>query len=148
MLAQVVNPEMVGLAERQVATTLLLKGNKMGLRDEALKKGLDEYRERLESGGQTKVESEDVGRFDQDKRVNDKLTAQKRKLKSLEWNRRRMRQLYNQAKLDLGVAHGRRRRAERERSQLLEDIDAEKQLNAKLGGDVKELSAQMEAERE
>ena len=137
-----------GLPERKMVTTLLVKGNKMGLRDEALKKGLDEYRERLESGGQTKVESEDVGRFDQDKRVNDKLTAQKRKLKSLEWNRRRMRQLYNQAKLDLGVAHGRRRRAERERSQLLEDIDAEKQLNTKLRGDVKELSIQMKAERE
>ena len=137
-----------GLPERKMVTTLLVKGNKMGLRDEALKKGLDEYRERLESGGQTKVESEDVGRFDQDKRVNDKLTAQKRKLKSLEWARRRMRQLYNQAKLDLGVAHGRRRRAERERSQLLEDIDAEKQLNTKLRGDVKELSIQMKAERE
>ena len=137
-----------GLPERKMVTTLLVKGNKMGLRDEALKKGLDEYRERLESGGQTKVESEDVGRFDKDKRVNDKLTAQKRKLKSLEWARRRMRQLYNQAKLDLGVAHGRRRRAERERSQLLEDIDAEKQLNTKLRGDVKELSIQMKAERE
>ena len=137
-----------GLPERKMVTTLLVKGNKQGLRDEALKKGLDEYRERLESGGQTKVESEDVGRFDQDKRVNDKLTAQKRKLKSLEWNRRRMRQLYNQAKLDLGVAHGRRRRAERERSQLLEDIDAEKQLNTKLRGDFKELSIQMKAERE
>ena len=137
-----------GLPERKMVTTLLVKGNKQGLRDEALKKGLDEYRERLESGGQTKVESEDVGRFDQDKRVNDKLTAQKRKLKSLEWARRRMRQLYNQAKLDLGVAHGRRRRAERERSQLLEDIDAEKQLNTKLRGDVKELSIQMKAERE
>ena len=45
-----------GLPERKMVTTLLVKGNKQGLRDEALKKGLDEYRERLESGGQTKVE--------------------------------------------------------------------------------------------
>ena len=43
-------------SERKMVTTLLIKGNKQGLRDEALKKGLDEYRERLESGGQTKVE--------------------------------------------------------------------------------------------
>ena len=136
------------LPERKMVTTLLVKGNKMGLRDEALKKGLDEYRQRLESGGQTKVESEDVGRLDQDERVTDRLTAQKRRLKSLEWARRRMKQLYNQAKLDLGVAHGRRRRAERERSRLLEDIDVEKKLNAKLGKEVKVLSTQMKVERQ
>ena len=136
------------LPERKMVTTLLVKGNKMGLRDEALKKGLDEYRQRLESGGQTKVESEDVGRLDQDERVTDRLTAQKRRLKSLEWARRRMKQLYHQAKLDLGVAHGRRRRAERERSRLLEDIDVEKKLNAKLGKEVKVLSTQMKVERQ
>ena len=33
-----------GLPERKMVTTLLIKGNKQGLQDEALKKGLDEYR--------------------------------------------------------------------------------------------------------
>ena len=83
MLAQVVHPEMVGLAERQVATTLLLKGNKMGLRDRALKMGLDEYRERLESGGQTKEELAVDHFFDREDRATDKRLLLKRRIRSL-----------------------------------------------------------------
>ena len=78
-----VHPEMVGLAERQVATTLLLKGNKMGLRDEALKKGLDEYRERLKSGGQTKEELAVDQFYDREDRATDKRLLLKRRIRSL-----------------------------------------------------------------
>ena len=46
------------------------------------------------------------------------------------------------------MAHGRRRRAEQERGQLLEDVDAERRLNTKLRVDLKVLTAQMEAERQ
>ena len=45
-------------SERKMVTNLIVKDNKQGLQDKALKKGLDEYRQRLESGGKTKEESE------------------------------------------------------------------------------------------
>ena len=37
-------PVTAGLPERKMVTTLLDKDNKLGFRDEALKKGIDEYR--------------------------------------------------------------------------------------------------------
>ena len=67
-----------------MVTTLLIKGNKQGLQDKALKRGLDEYRQRLESGGKTKEESEYDRQWDKDERVADRRIALKRKLKSLE----------------------------------------------------------------
>ena len=72
------------LPERKMVTTLLVNGNKMGFRDEALKKGFDEYRRRLESGGKTKEESEDDREFERVERIADKRIDLKRKLKSLE----------------------------------------------------------------
>ena len=51
-------PVNASLPERKMVMNLIVKGNKQGLQDEALKKGFDEYRQRLESGGKTKEESE------------------------------------------------------------------------------------------
>ena len=73
---------MANANERSVLKTLATKGNKMGLRDRALKMGLDEYRERLESGGQTK-EEQAVDRFyDREDRATDKRAALRSRLRS------------------------------------------------------------------
>ena len=93
----------------KMVTTLAVNGNKKGLRDKPLKMGIDEYRQRLESGGKTKEESEYDRQWDKDERAADRRIALKRKLKSLEMSRRRMQQLYISAKVDLGKAHARRK---------------------------------------
>ena len=36
---------------------IAVKGNKKGLRDDALKKAIDEYKERLDGNGRTRAES-------------------------------------------------------------------------------------------
>ena len=54
----------------KMVTTLAVNGNKKGLRDKPLKMGIDEYRQRLESGGKTKEESEYDRQWDKDERVS------------------------------------------------------------------------------
>ena len=41
----------------KTALALCIKGNKRGLRDAALKKAVDEYKERLAGGGKTRAEA-------------------------------------------------------------------------------------------
>ena len=74
---------MANANERSVLKTLATKGNKMGLRDRALKMGLDEYRERLESGGQTKEELAVDQFLDREDRATDKRLLLKRRIRSL-----------------------------------------------------------------
>ena len=81
-------------------------------------------------------------------RIADKRIDLKRKLKSTEMSRRRIQGLILNSKVDIGKAHERRRRAEQEVALLKKEIDAERHLNTKLKADCKEISTQLEVERE
>ena len=111
-----------------VVEALTVKGNKKGLRDEALKKAVDEYRERLIGNGKTRAEAHDEQLEEIDDKLMAKLADVRKKLKSAEMSRLRYVQLYATAKAEVGVAHGRRHAMERDRNQLLKALRQERAL--------------------
>ena len=107
---------------------LAVKSNKKGLKDEALKKAVDEYRERLDGNGKTRAEAHDEHLEEIDDKLMAKLAGVRKKLKSAEMSRLRYVHLYASAKAEVGVAHGRRHTMERERNHLLKALRHEQAL--------------------
>ena len=70
--------------EVMVLSVLTAKGNKQGLRDEALKKAVDEYRERLAGDGKTFAEQQDEHLNVIDDKLMSKLAGVRKKLRSAE----------------------------------------------------------------
>ena len=112
----------------KVIEALTIKSNKKGLRDEALKKAVDEYRERLDGNGKTRAENLEDFQDEIDDKLMANLANVRKKLRSAEMSRRRYVQLYASAKAEVGVAHGRRHAMERERNQLLKALKQERAI--------------------
>ena len=105
----------------KVAHALIVKGNKKGLRDHALKVAFEEYQQRLAGGGKTNAEAFEEQEMEIDQRLMARLAGVRKKLRSTEQSRRRLTGLLASAKAEVGMAHGRRHVIERERNQLLKD---------------------------
>ena len=75
--------------ERKMLKTLVVKGNKAGLKEEALKRTLDDYRQRLRGEGKTEAEARVEDLEERDEKHDDQRMALKRRLKSAKWSRRR-----------------------------------------------------------
>ena len=60
--------------------TLVVKGNKAGLKEEALKRTLDDYRQRLRGEGKTEAEARVEDLEERDEKHDDQRMALKRRL--------------------------------------------------------------------